>query len=213
MTKKNISYNLYTVRKDYTVSAYLTIKAVSEEHAKDIAENFDYSTGWESVSFSGNDDHVTDFDLEVEWEDTESPEILEHHEDDTATDSDGLCDDVEDLFDSYGEDDDFDWEEVEEEEEAEEEVEREEEEEVETEEGKVEEVVEEEPTMFTEEPPKEEVQQRVQLNFLAKSDNITWDLTVQGLIDRLKELPPNATITMPMYCTEFAIGDVVAYVK
>lgn len=205
MTKKNISYNLYTVRKDYTVSAYLTIKAVSEEHAKDIAENFDYSTGWESVSFSGNDEHVTDFDLEVEWEDTGSPEIFEHHEDDTETDGDGLCDDVEDLFDSYGEDDDFDFEEIEEEEEVEEEectgVTEETEEE------------EEEPILFTEEPPKEGNTPKVQLNFLAKSDNITWDLTVQGLIDRLKELPPNATIIMPMYCTEVSMGDVVAYVK
>lgn len=204
MSKKNISYNLYTVRKDYTVSAYLTIKAVSEEHARDIAENFDYSTGWESVSFDSNDSHVTDFDLEVEWEDTESPEILEHHEDDTETDGDGLCDDVEDLFGIYGEDDDFDFEEIEEEEEevTEEEVT-----------GGAEKAEEEEPILFTEEAPKEEVPPKVQLNFLAKSDNITWDLTVQGLIDRLKELPPNATILMPMYCTEVPMGDVVAYVK
>lgn len=205
MSKKNISYNLYTVRKDYTVSAYLTIKAVSEEHAKDIAENFDYATGWTSVYFDGNDSHVTDFDLVVEWEDTESPEILEHHEDDTETDGDGLCDDAEGLFDSYGGDGDFDYEDIEPEEE-----ETETETETETD-------AKPDPTagisFFHDEPQKGGNPPNVRLDFLAKSDNITCSLTVQTLINRLKELPPNATITMPVFCTEMSIGDVVATVQ
>lgn len=67
MATKNVSYNEYKIAKTYTVTAYLTIKAVSERHAEDIAEEFDYDCGWDSVSFAANDDHITEFDLDVDF--------------------------------------------------------------------------------------------------------------------------------------------------
>lgn len=208
MATKNVVYNEYKIAKTFTVTAYLTIKAVSERHAEDIAEEFDYDCGWDSVSFSTGENHITSFDLDVELFDEGCAEKYEDKIDTTEEDSEGFNDDADILFDVYGEDSDFDYENIEAEEETEEETETETDTETETETD-----TEEEPILFTEEPPKDEVKPKVQLNFLAKSDNITWDLTVQGLIDRLKELPPNATITMHMYCTELAMGDVVAYVK